>query len=166
MTKRDHGRRITRNLAVVFGMVCTLVSLATAAPSGPPHAVLRHEGSEIQNGRLGAYCWGDECTGGATKFPGRVIVSAGDKLRVRVAYRKRPTQVSLLDYRNVGRDGYTKGSSRRVTTTIDPHERDGEVVAWDVFFRLRGDRHHYLDLFLKWRNGNDASWGFHVRTKT
>ena len=168
MTKRDQGRRITRNLAVVFGMVCTLVSSATAAPSGPPRAVLRHEGSDIQKGRLGAYCWGDECTGGATKFPRKVVVPSGERLRIRIEYAKRPTRIFVRDYRRVDGDGNVKGSPRRVSTAIERHERDGDVVAWDVVFRLRGDRHHYLILFAKWRNGNgsDASWGFHVRTKT
>lgn len=165
MTKHDHSHRITRNLAVVFAVVCTLASLATAAASGPPRAVLRHEGSGIQNGRLGAYCWGDECTGGATKFPGKVLVPSGERLRIRIGYAKRPTRISLRDYRRVDGDGYAKGSPRRVSTAIEPHERDGNVVAWDVAFRLRGDRHHYLILFAKWRNG-DASWGFHVKTDT
>ena len=162
------SRRVPRVLAVALGIVFSLASVAPATTSGPPRAVLRHEGSGIQNGRLGAYCWGDECTGGPTKFPGKVVVPSGERLRIRIGYAKRPMQISVRDYRRVDGDGNAKGSPRRVSTAIEPHERDGDVVAWDVVFRLRGDRHHYLILFAKWRNGigSDASWGFHVKTNT
>jgi hypothetical protein len=53
-------------------------------------------------------------------------------------------------------------------------ERDGETVAWDVYFRVkRPDRHYYLVVYPVWEQvpgthisyGDDTAYPLHVRTR-
>ena len=130
----------------------------------PPDAVLKQEKRVLQDGRLISYCWIDGCVDGVSRYPSAVPVDPGSRLHIRLSENRRPDRFSLMSSQS------PDGRSRLVDTTLRRVERDGETVAWDVYFRVdRPDRHHYLGVFGVWKdNGGrvhgDAYWQFHVKT--
>jgi hypothetical protein len=68
---------------------------------------------------------------------------------------------------------YPAGQRQQLKHTFRRVERDGETVAWDVFFRVNeSDRHYYLVVHAAWQqvpgthvSSGHAGYGFHVRTR-
>jgi hypothetical protein len=106
-----------------------------------------------------------------TRFPEADAVAAGAKLRVRVFKAQRPALFSVRAYRAVDEDGELRGREEALSSTLERVVRNGETVAWDVWFSVdRPNRDYYLIGEGHWQDregcGNDqfAHWSFHVNT--
>ena len=91
-----------------------------------------------------------------------------------MAKPERPEKFRITAYRGFDKkDKWPVGKGRRLNTVFEPVKRDGETVAWDVYFRVnQPDRHYYLDTFAVWGqvpnthvSAGDATYTFHVKTR-
>jgi hypothetical protein len=137
--------------------------------------LLRSGGRNLQKGNLGSYCWSHWSPGkGGTgicadadgfDFPSRVLVSAGDSVRIRLHHPEKPKRFDLFRWHEVDDDGQPVSAGERKFRKLRKVKRHGDVVAWDAVFTLRKrDRHYYLNAFVRWSQG-DASYDFHVKTR-
>jgi hypothetical protein len=78
-------------------------------------------------------------------YPEAVVVGAGRRLHIRLRKPERPSAFEIYASRAEG------GQGRQLKHTFRRVERDGETVAWDVFFWVnQPDRHYYLDVYPVW----------------
>jgi hypothetical protein len=160
-------------LMLLVGLLAALAFLAgvqgqaQALASHPPDAVLKKGDGAFQDGLLITYCWDGKCVDlFSSKYSAAERVSAGSRLHIRLSENRRPDRFSLQSRTS------PDGRFRRVDTTLRCVERDGKTVAWKIFFRVdRPDRHYYLDAFGIWnhtggREGGNAYWQFHVKTRS
>src|SRR3712207_4486896 len=98
-------RRIV-SIALV-GAVFGVMGVGQARLTEPPGAHLRHDGDRIQRALEMARCWAGESGGmGCSEsrpfdWPAADQVQAGDRLRLRVDWRRKPQKVFIDDYREV-----------------------------------------------------------------
>jgi hypothetical protein len=186
------GRKVGRSLVVAVALVvAALAVFAAEAGAGsfdsrPPEAVLMKGQAVLQTGQRGSYCWSwyDEAIGDwkglcadtfSYAFPrADGLLKAGARLHVRLAKPERPEKFRITAYRGFDKkDKWPVGKGRRLNTIFEPVKRDGETVAWNVYFRVnQPDRHYYLDTFAVWGqvpnthvSAGDATYTFHVKTR-
>ena len=157
---------------------------ADAAPRGPvkrpPAAVLMKGEKELQKGRLGSYCWPQSevsvvCSDTPREFNDPRTtphVGAPSTLHIRIHLAARPEGVELRWGHRVKERGgidIIVNKSRPRATYLRRVQKEGETVAWDVFFRVkRPDKHYYLSFSSFWEgndNDGDAYWSFHMKTR-
>ena len=152
-------------LVVLAALMST--SSAIAQPEDPPGAHLRHRGMWIQRAHDAASCWPGEDGGmGCTEarpmtWPRADRVGPGDKLKLRVHWKRMPRRVFIYTYRDIYENGKPKGEGRKVDWHMAPVWRNGEVRAWDIVFRVRAVRKHYVSIMARYPD--TVVWNVHVR---
>ena len=149
-----------RKLGVVVTIVGVgLVGTAQALPEDPPKAHVRFRGERIQRAPLAAQCW-PAANGGMgcseetpLPWPTADEIPAGSRVKVRLKWSKKPTKIEVDSYRSIGNDGKPEGEEKDVFSRLIRVERNGETKAWDVRFRLRAPRRHYVKVYVRWRVG-------------
>lgn len=170
-------------LAMVLGIAPTKADAAASSARvlpHPPEAVLMKAGKELQKGRLGSYCWPQSkvsvvCSDTASEFNDprtTAHVGAPSTLHIRIHLAARPEGVKLRWGHRVKQRGgivIIDNKSRPRATYLRRVQKDGETVAWDVFFSVkRPDKHYYMNFgaFLEGNdNAGDAHWSFHMKTR-
>jgi hypothetical protein len=97
-------------------------------------------------------------------WPAAGDVGAGDRLRLRLDWKKKPDSIHIDSYREVQENGRPKGDGKDVYGKLLPVWRDGKLRSWNVRFRLFGERHHYVKAIVIWNGGATAVYGMHVKT--
>src|SRR5688500_17787112 len=94
--RREAGEamRCAKGIAILVAATIAATPIQAIAGGGPPKSLLRSGGRNLQKGNLGSYCWSHWSPGkGGTgicadadgfDFPSRVLVSAGDSVRIRL----------------------------------------------------------------------------------
>jgi hypothetical protein len=160
--------------------VATLAVFAAEARAGsfdtrPPKAALMKYKSVLQVRSFSGGGWSFYQNGGWAAdvfdnfgeyyFPKADVVGAGTRLHVRLA-PERPSVVEINAWPRV-KDGDLGGKTpagqrQKLKHTFRRVERDGETVAWDVFFRVgEPERHYYLVVHAVWERvpGTHISYG-------
>ena len=158
------ARRMFFVLVAVVGSVGVLVlgvqGQAQALAPHPPDATLKQGNRFLQHGYLSTYFWIDVVADGPLEYPSAVLVEPGTQLYIRLSENRCPERFRLRSR-----------TSGRIDTFLRPVVRDGKIVAWDAYFRLkRADSHYYLNASGVWQGrgerGGDAYWQFHVETRS
>jgi hypothetical protein len=182
-------------VALLFAALAVFASEARAGSFDnhpPKKAVLMKGDTAIQKERIGssscwnywsktAHKWRWYCADRADLyFPKADVVGAGTRLHVRLAKPERPSTVAIYAWPKTTTPGqppmtgtYPAGQRQKLKHTFRRVERDGETVAWDVFFRVNEpDRHYYLVVQAAWEqvHGTHVSYGdtgytFYVKTR-
>jgi hypothetical protein len=58
--------------------------------------------------------------------------------------RRKPTDVWIRSYRDVGQNGRNKDRGKRIELKLRRVKRGGRVIAWDAVFQLHAHRVHYV----------------------
>jgi hypothetical protein len=87
-------------------------------------------------------------------------VRAGDRVRLRIHWKREPNRVFVDSYRGVQDNGKPAGEGASVGWHKEPVRRNGDVVAWDIVFRLRAVREHYVKVLAKYPE--IVVWNVHV----
>jgi hypothetical protein len=178
------------SVALVFAALAVFAVEAQASEASfgryPPNALLMKGDTAIQKGLEGSTCWSywngtkDSWVGYCADTFGYMFprahdfLRAGTRLHIRLGKPERPEDFKITAYKGFDKgQKWPIGKGRRLDTNLRPVERDGETVAWDVFFRVNEpDRDYYLDFFSVWKKvpGKHASYGdadyaFHVKTR-
>lgn len=173
-------------LGAVLTLVLTFGCLTPAFANHrhPPRAILKAPHS-WQKGVLGSYCWNyvdkgsDEGVGFCADtfshdFPEPDETTTGAAATIRLWVAKLPKEVSVDVWREVDERGEPIGESERLAVTIEPHRKDGEIVAYDARFTLPATAGEvYLTAFARWgtirygdgRADGDAFYDFHLTTQ-
>ena len=161
-------RRVgTVSLLVAVAMLIGGVSQALL--DEPPDAHLRHDGVPIQRAFEMARCWPGEDGGmGCSEtrpvdWPSADSVDPGDRLRLRVDWKRKPRKIHIDDYKEVRNDGSPVGKGKDLAHKLIPVWRDGKIRAWNIKFRVFGERHHYVKVIVNW-NAGIGVYGTHVKT--
>jgi hypothetical protein len=150
--------------------MATFITAAPATAAGPdeaPQATVRNGGEKIQRAPLTAWCWPGEDGGmGCSevtpmKWPRVDVVEAGSRVRLRLHWSQRPRETHVDSYRSIGRNGKPKDRGQDLEWRRSRVVRNGETVAWDVIFRVREVRHHYVKTMVHFRKGL-LVWNAHV----
>ena len=182
-TRWRWGRRVTARcedwsvdlkraiLVPALGLVmAAALPAVAAAPEEAPRATVRYRGELIQRAELTAWCWpGDNGGTGCSEvspmpWPRADAVRAGSRLRLRMHWRRRPRSAFVESYRSIGSRGRPQDRGQDLVSRIRPVERNGETVAWDVVFRVRETRHHYVKTIVEFRQGL-LVWNAHVEAR-
>lgn len=171
--------RTNKNVRVT--LVLLLVAVMSFGTFGAPGAAqetantgpkmdLRWPGHGKQAGKWASFCWpqppdgpplcGDNFGGG---YPKAMWVRSGARLKVRIHLADKPKAFSGRTYRSVDSNGAPEGRGRALKIRLKPVVRNGETRAWDAFFTVGGERHHYIGVAGVWPQG-DAARRFHVKT--
>ena len=153
--------------ALVLGVLG--LSPASAGQDEPPKVPMRRGGEVIQRGTLNSYCWrtGDQgmCVDRIGTWPQRIELPSDTKVKLRIKWDRKPTNVSVSTYEAIGDMGFPEGEQVFLDHRLVAFRRDGQVVAWDVLVTLPGPRQHYLELFAGWEDKGDGFWHYNVRTR-
>ena len=159
-------KRVT--VVVALGAVLAIALPASAgAPDEAPRATVRYRGERIQRAQLTAWCWpGDDGGMGCSEvspmpWPRADAVEAGSRLRLRMHWSRRPRSAFVESYRSIGSRGRPQDRGQDLVSRIRRVDRNGETVAWDVVFRVRETRHHYIKTIVRFRQGS-LVWNAHV----
>jgi hypothetical protein len=169
-------RLLAKILCIGLSLGALGLQPAIAHDHEPPKAKLMRRDKVLQQGILTAFCWTTVPTPGqetsrcvdapGDTYPAKVRVRAGVRLKIRIHKAQKPEPLYLQ------RSWKPRADDRPIPATLRPIYREGEVSAWDVFFKLkRAGRDHYLRLGGKWQDEEggwseqDAIWNFHVRTR-
>jgi hypothetical protein len=104
---------------------------------------------------------------------------AGARLHIRLGKPERPDDLRITAHQGFDKEKkWPIGKGRRLDADLKPVKRDGERVAWDVFFFVtEPNRDYYLGFYSMWGeepgthvsgthvSGGDASYTFHVKTR-
>jgi hypothetical protein len=177
-------------LALALAVATALATLAIFAAearagsfgSKPPKAVLMKGSHVLQVRSFSGGTWSYYQNGwiccfvadnfGHYAFPKADVVGAGTRLHVRLAKPERPS-VGIVARPKSNEQDVPYGQRQQLEHTFRRVERDGEKVAWDVFFRVNEpDRHYYLVVYAEWEkvpgthtSYGDANYGLHVKTR-
>lgn len=139
-------------------------------PTDAPRVDVASRGETIQRARLAAWCWPgpDGGMGCGEKDPlpwprGKRVV-AGSLVKFRVRWPQEPRRLSVTSFRSVNDKGRPPGRGSELEASKHRIERAGKTVAWDVVFRIRSERRHYLRLLAHFRKGT-LVWHGHVRAR-
>lgn len=163
------GRHPLRALSVGIALVLLGSATASALPDEPPRAYLRYRGERIQKAHLAASCWPGENGGmlcgeaSPMTWPKVDRVKAGAALRLRIRWKRKPNRVFVETFRSVNRKGRPRDRGHRVPARKRPVRREHRLVAWDVVFRLKSVREHYVRVLVRYPE--TAVWNVHVRTR-
>jgi hypothetical protein len=156
---------------VTMGIVLALLpGTVQAAPAEPPDAHLRYRGEPIQRAFEMGSCWPNEeglmgCTESSPyDWPAADKVQTGDRVRLRLDWKRKPEKVRIDSYREVRDNGRPKGKGKDIEGKIIPVWRDGKIRSWNVRYRLFGERHHYVKVIVYWKSPGLAVYGSHVKT--
>ena len=144
-----------------------VASAAHALPEDPPGAHLRYRGEVIQRAPVVAQCWpaedGGMGCGEKSPMPWPKIdrVDRGSELRLRIHWKREPNRVFVHSYRDIHQNGKPRGDSTKPPWHKEAVRRDGEVVAWDIVFRLLVPREHYITVLSRFPE--TVVWSMHVR---
>ena len=168
-----------RTVLLFATLAATLFLVAGTAYSDdykPPTTVLMKGSQELQMGRLGSYCWptanGFECSDAfLSRYPAVDLVGAGRRLHIRINKPQRPWAFNIYAAREVNERGWLV-RERQLDISLRPVVEDGQKVAWDAFFYVnQPGRHYYMRAEGFWEDaaggqGGDATWTFHVKTRS
>ena len=142
---------------------------ALAVPDGPPSAHVRYGGQRIQPAHLAGYCWpNEEGAMGCTivepaTWPKADEVRSGKRVRVRLHSKRQPKKLFVASYKEIDDQGNAEGDGNRINAWKTVVKRDGEVKAWDVNFRLKAVRRHYVRVIVQYPE--TAGYNVHLRVK-
>ena len=164
-------------IAVALGVPASTAGAAASSGDPIPKAKLKVAGN-TQRGWLWSALWGSspepqKCVGASLDGlprPGRPLATNAKERTPRLVLRSvdRPLRVVVRDFKRVDANGFLVGASERLSTTLRPKRRGGQIVAWRARFSARGTRHHYLDVAVSWPEdpacgGRQANWLFHLQ---
>jgi hypothetical protein len=162
-----------------------LLSLAPASwahDHKPPRSVLFVQKAD-QKGILGTYCWiapgekpdtyTQQCIDAIPTWPRAVKADPGKRTRVRYYSATEPEDLTIAYWTHVDGNGNPTGDATTFETKLEPFRNDaGEIVAWDLVFRLPASgRHLYIHAAGYWQDQDgtgdqqDASWTNHVKLR-
>jgi hypothetical protein len=167
-------------VALMVGALVVGSGVAYSHDHVPPKTALMKGESQLQRGILGSYCWTSPGGEGLViecgdvfrpSFPPTDYVRAGRRLHIRILKAQEPVDFSLRAYG--GKAGHPTGTGEQLPVSLRPVQEDGTTVAWDAFFEVDSPgRHYYMFASGRWKDeqggGNlqDASWTFHIKTKS
>jgi len=170
-------------LLIAFVLLATSEVSAASSDRNPPRATLMKYKTSLQPSYVGGGQWYYPDGGyvifdsfGVFYFPKADEVAQGRRLHVRFDKPERPNffEVNAFPKANYdkGFGGYrTAGNKRELKSYLKPVKRDGQTVAWEVFFRVgQSDRHYYLKTAVGWEKKRGTAYGrlvytSHVRTR-
>jgi hypothetical protein len=185
---RINTRTATLAVAFVAAMLAVFAAQAQAGSydSEPPKAVLSKYKTALQTRGYSGGAWyfyrDGGCSGfvadnfGIYTFPKPDTVAASRRLHVRIVKPER-SAVRVNAHprlKDAELGGKTPAGQRQVLKhTLRPVRREGETVAWDIFFRVNEpDRDYYLVVRVEWErvpgthiSYGYANYGFHVKTR-
>lgn len=141
----------------------------------------------LQKERMGSSCWNyynseeegggwaSLCADTGYTFPRHAaLLGARSRLHLRINKPQRPERVRIVAYKDFDRNKARPiREGHRLDTTLRRVEREGETVAWDVYFGVnRPDHHYYLDTWIVWErvpgtrtSSGDLPRSFHLNTR-
>jgi hypothetical protein len=100
-------------------------------------------------------------------YPKAAVVDGPDRVVIRIPYSAEPSRLNVTAYRKVKKEhGWhqTVGRGEKLAYDLKPQREKGHIVAWDAVLQLEEeDRHFYLDVFARLRQGG-VSYALHART--
>jgi hypothetical protein len=105
-------------------------------------------------------------------FRKAAFLQKGARVHVRIFKPERPN-IQVNSHTRKGENGLLVGPHRLLGHTLKRVERNGKIVAWDVFFRVGQSKHnYYVVLHASWKRvpGTHKSYGhtsypFHIKTR-
>ena len=158
---------------LIGSIVMLLVGPAAVAgaPKEAPRVRVIYRDDMIQRARLAAWCWPGENGGmGCSEkdplpWPDADTIEAGSRSRVRIDWRREPRRIHVDSHRSVRKNGRPRDRGTDLRFRKEPVKRDGRIVAWDIVFRVRTERHHYVQVLAHFRKGT-LVWDVHLKAVT
>lgn len=172
-----------RILVAGLAVLTVLIPITAEARHRRPPAAKLVSGDTVQWGRLGTYCWSwvdegesegtGQCVDALPSWPRPKNARSEARTRIRFRVPGCPSEATLTWWDDVDENDFPVGEGQNLDARKKTIERDGEVVACRLLFRLPDHRGHmYLDLFTRWDEafeyadgsggGGDASHTFHL----
>jgi hypothetical protein len=171
-------RRLLTTLAIL--LLCASIAPAAQGHQAnrrrPPTLFVVHKSDMIQRASPYTYCWSRTtrdgggigmCADGFPQYPEPAEVGSKNRVIVRIAYPVKPEEWFLEAHRLITESSsgdQAMGPGEPIDYKLKPHRERGQVVAWDLVFRLDEPlRHYYIDTGGDLAQG-DAFYALHLET--